>query len=54
MVKKKPKFGLDVNKEKENIELRQWIERNYGRRCPDYEKNCACCRAWDCYDYLSY
>ncbi len=31
----------------------EWkIEDLYGARCPDYEKDCACCRAWDVYDNI--
>ena len=33
-------------------QLKKWIEKNWGKRCPDYEKSCALCRAWTCYDYL--
>lgn len=29
-----------------------WIEKNWGKRCPDYEKECPLCKAWDCFDYL--
>ena len=40
------------NLDKENKVLEKWVIRNYGKRCPDYEKDCACCKAWKCYDYL--
>ena len=43
----------DVQEEAENQILSDWIERNYGKKCPDYEKNCPCCKAWKCYDYLA-
>ncbi len=26
--------------------------KNWGTRCPDYEENCACCKAWKYFDYL--
>jgi len=32
--------------------LEQIIEKLYGKRCPDYEKGCACCQAWDIYDTI--
>ena len=32
--------------------LEQIIEKLYGKRCPDYEKGCGCCQAWDIYDTI--
>ncbi len=32
--------------------LEEVIEKLYGKRCPDYEKNCACCQAWSVYDTI--
>ena len=43
----------DVQEEAENQILSDWIERNYGKRCLDYNKDCPCCKAWKCYDYLA-
>ena len=39
---------------KENNLLREWITRNYGERCKDYNSNCANCKAWDYYTKLKY
>ncbi len=25
---------------------------HWGKRCPDFEKDCSCCRAWKEYDDL--
>ena len=32
--------------------LEEIIEKLYGKRCPDYEKGCACCQAWNVYDTI--
>lgn len=32
--------------------LEQMIEKLYGKRCPDYEKDCPCCQAWVIYDTI--
>lgn len=32
--------------------LDQTIEKLYGKRCPDFEKDCACCQAWSIYDTI--
>jgi len=32
--------------------LEQIIEKLYGKKCPDYEKGCACCEAWHVYDSI--
>lgn len=32
--------------------LEQIIEELYGKRCPDYAKECACCQAWGVYDTI--
>ena len=45
---------IDFDEQNENKILEDWITRNYGKRCPDYHKECACCKAWKCYDYLVY
>ena len=42
----------DEDFKKENKTLKVWIETNWGKRCPDYEKDCALCKAWKYYDYL--
>lgn len=36
----------------QNKVLFNWIKDNYGPRCPDFEKECACCIAWNLYDRL--
>jgi hypothetical protein len=33
--------------------FREWMIKNWGKRCPDYNEECSLCRAWDCYDYLT-
>lgn len=43
---------IDTDVKKENKILKGWITRNYSSRCPDYAKDCACCKAWKCYDFL--
>lgn len=44
----------NLNKEvrRENAILFNWVFKNYGRRCPKYEKNCVICQAWKNYDNL--
>ena len=32
--------------------LEETFEKIYGKRCGDYEKDCACCRAWENYDTI--
>ena len=32
--------------------LEQMLEKLYGKRCKDYEKNCANCEAWSVYDII--
>jgi len=32
--------------------LEQTIEKLYGKKCKDYNKNCACCQAWDIYNTI--
>jgi len=29
-----------------------YIHRLYGERCPDYDADCHCCKAWKEYDEL--
>ena len=43
----KEKAELDEDKV-----LFNWIKKNYGERCPEVEKGCACCTAWNLYDRL--
>ena len=57
MVKKKfrvikKRIIINFDEQGENRVLEDWVIRNYGKRCPDYVKDCACCKAWKCYDYL--
>ena len=48
----------ELNKIKNELELDEdktlfnWIKDNYGTRCPDFEKECGCCIAWNLYDRL--
>jgi len=37
---------------KENKVLEKWIIKNYGKRCPDYEKECVVCKKWKLFDKL--
>jgi hypothetical protein len=32
--------------------VKEYMVKNWGTRCPDYEKDCACCKAWKYFDYL--
>ncbi|MDD5616906.1 MAG: hypothetical protein PHH85_11985 [Candidatus Methanoperedens sp.] len=32
--------------------VKEYMIKNWGSRCPDYEENCACCKAWKYFDYL--
>ena len=32
--------------------VKEYMVKNWGARCPDYEENCPCCKAWKYYDYL--
>ena len=33
-------------------EMENWMKENWGNKCEDYEKDCALCKAWKCYEYL--
>ena len=33
-------------------QLKNWIEKNWGKRCKDKCNDCHLCAAWECYDYL--
>lgn len=35
------------------IRLKKWIQRYWGKRCPDYESSCMCCNAWASFDSLT-
>lgn len=41
--------------EKVNISpiLREWLVKNWGRRCKKFEPECGLCAAWKCFDYLT-
>lgn len=30
----------------------RWMLSMWGKRCSDFDKNCALCKAWKAYDYL--
>jgi hypothetical protein len=32
--------------------LEDTLEKLYGAKCKDYEKNCACCQAWNIYETI--
>jgi len=32
--------------------LEELIEKLYGKKCRDYEKDCACCQAWNVYETI--
>jgi hypothetical protein len=32
--------------------VKEYMVKNWGTRCPDYEENCGCCKAWKYIDYL--
>lgn len=32
--------------------LEQLLEKLYGRKCKDYEKDCGCCQAWTVYETI--
>ena len=32
--------------------LEQMIGKLYGKKCPDYVKECGCCQAWDVYQTI--
>jgi rubrerythrin len=32
--------------------VKEWMIKNWGTRCPDYEENCPLCKAWKYFDYL--
>ena len=32
--------------------LEEILEKLYGKKCKDYVKDCACCRAWNVYDTI--
>lgn len=44
----------EVDTEQENNLLAEWITRNYGERCKDYNPSCHLCKAWDYYAKLKY
>ncbi len=36
----------------ENKILFNWVKDIYGKKCSEFEKDCACCIAWELYDRL--
>jgi len=32
--------------------VKEWMLKNWGERCLIFNDECACCKAWACYDYL--
>ena len=41
-----------IHSKKQNKNLEKWIIKNYGKRCPDYEKGCIICEKWKLFDKL--
>ena len=41
-----------MNKRDLKKELKNWITRNYGKRCPDYCSGCVICDMWKHFDEL--
>lgn len=44
--------ALEADTDKILRRLRKYITANYGERCPDFDKDCPCCRVWVRYDLL--
>ena len=42
----------DKEIDKGNKELKKWITKWYGTKCPDFDANCGNCQAWKCYAQL--
>lgn len=38
-------------KEQDKI-LKKWVERNYGKKCPEYCKGCILCEKWKLFGNL--
>jgi len=32
--------------------VKEWMNINWGTRCPDFDENCPLCKAWKYFDYL--
>lgn len=32
--------------------MKEWMLKNWGEKCPDYEPSCGLCKAWKYFDYL--
>jgi hypothetical protein len=47
----KPKKKQTIEDKQDKI-LWNWVRENYGRRCSEFNSNCATCNAWRMYDYL--
>lgn len=43
---------LEAGTDKVLRRLRRFLTENYGERCPDFDKDCPCCRVWVRYDLL--
>lgn len=31
---------------------RKYVHHMFGSRCKEYDLNCGCCAAWQCFEYL--
>jgi hypothetical protein len=42
----------ELNRDTKQIlrDMRRYLKVNWGEKCPDYDKDCAQCRAWKAYD----
>lgn len=32
--------------------IKRWMKKYWGERCPEFESDCGCCRAWKYYDFI--
>ena len=33
-------------------QVREWIEKKFGKRCQVFEEGCVLCEMWRCFDYI--
>lgn len=43
---------MDADADKALRRLRTFLTEYFGERCPDFDKDCPCCRVWVRYDLL--
>ena len=39
---------------RQNKIIENWFIRNYGKKCPDYDKDCIVCKQWKLFDKIKY